>query len=255
MAIDKLSVSIVTLNEEKNIRRCLRSVEWADEFIVVDSGSTDRTVEIAEQFGAKIIYKEFINYSSQKRYSINQCTHDWVLLLDADEEVSDNLAMEIRQILASGKEENGYSIRRISEFLDKKIYHGEWGSDYVTRLFRKSKAVVNDASVHEVVEIEGRTGKIMDPLFHYPYESLDHYLDKLNKYTGMIAEEMLEKGRNIHFYDIFTHGVFKFFRAYFLKSGFLDGRRGLLLAVYSSFYVMMKYTKAWELKFFKNKHS
>jgi glycosyltransferase involved in cell wall biosynthesis len=242
-----ISIAIITLNEENNISRCLKSVRWADELVVADSGSKDATAIIAREFGATVYEIEFHDFSQAKQEAINRCSSDWVLVLDADEEISLKLQNKIQSLLRNPGAADGYKIKRIAEFLGKKMHYGEWGSDYPTRLFRRESGKMNGARIHESVIVQGKVERINDPMYHYPYSSMNEYSQKINRYSQLVAEEMVEKGRRVTFFDIFSHSGFKFFQSYILKAGFMDGRRGLLLACYLTHYVMLKYTKAWEM--------
>lgn len=242
-----ISVAIITLNEENNISRCLKSVRWADEIVVADSGSRDATVAIARDLGADVSEIEFHNFSQAKQEAINQCTSKWVLVLDADEEISLQLQNKIQSLLSKPDAADGYKIKRIAEFLGKKMHHGEWGSDYPTRLFRRELGEMDGARIHESVIVQGKVERINEPMYHYPYSSMNEYSEKINRYSQLVAEEMVENGKTITFFDIFSHSGFKFLQTYILKAGFLDGKRGFLLACYLTHYVMLKYTKAWEM--------
>ena len=242
-----ISIAIITLNEENNIQRCLKSVKWADEIVIADSGSKDATVAIAREFGAFLYEIEFQNFSQAKQEALNRCTSEWVLILDADEEVSLSLQNKIRSLLSEPQAADGYKIKRIAEFLGKKMHYGEWGSDYPTRLFKRESGRMNGARIHESVIVQGKVERINNPMYHYPYSSMNEYSQKINRYSQLVAEEMVEKRKKITFFDIFSHSGFKFLQSYILKAGFLDGRRGLLLACYLAYYVMLKYTKAWEI--------
>lgn len=242
-----ISVAVITLNEEYNISRCLKSVRWADEIVIADSGSKDATSVIARQFGANVYDIEFHDFSQAKQEAINRCTSDWVLILDADEEVSQKLQNKIQSLLSESGAAAGYKIKRVAEFLGKKMHYGEWGSDYPTRLFKRGLGRMNGARIHESVTVQRTVERIDEPMYHYPYSSMNEYSQKINRYSQLVAEEMVEKGKRITFFDIFSHSGFKFFQSYILKAGFLDGKRGLLLACYLTHYVMLKYTKAWEM--------
>ncbi len=243
-----ISAAVITFNEEDNIERCLDSVRWTDETVLVDSGSTDDTVPIAREFGAKIFHNDFVDFSQAKQYAIDQCSSEWILLIDADEEISPRLRDKIQKKITTSPGIYGYKIKRISEFLGKKILHGEWGSDYPVRLFQKAHSQMDGAVIHESVQVSGRLDRLHEPIYHYPYRSMNEYTRKINTYSQLVAEEMLKQDKKIKFFDIFSHGGFKFFQSFILKAGFLDGGRGLLLSCFLTYYVMLKYTKAWEMQ-------
>lgn len=246
-----LSVAIVTLDEEANIGRTLESVKWADEIVVVDSGSTDRTCEIAREYGAKIIAEPWRGYVAQKQYALELCTKDWVLLLDADEEVSPGLAEEIRAELAAPNPANGYKLPRKNLFLGKWIRRGGFYPDPKLRLFRRGQGFVTGHDPHDRCELKPEVPQqiyqFKHDLIHYPYPNLTLYLGHMNRYSSLGAQLAVAKGhRSFSFSDIVLRPLATFFYNYFLRLGFLDGREGLLLHLYHAGYVSWKYAKAWE---------
>lgn len=248
--MNHLSVAIITKNEEHNLPRTLASVKWADEVIVVDSGSTDRTVEIARRLGAKVFTEDWKGFSAQKNSALERCTGDWILSLDADEEVSAELAQEIRGVLAAPTR-SGFYIPRKNFFLGKWVRHGGYYPDAKLRLFAQGRGRFEDRAVHETVSINGESGSLIHPLLHHAYPTLDSYIEHMNRYSSLGAELAIEKGdsgRNI--FAFLAHVVVRpkltFFYNYFLRGGFLDGREGLLLHFYHAVYVSWKYAKAWE---------
>jgi glycosyltransferase involved in cell wall biosynthesis len=247
-----LSVAIVSLNEEANLGRTLESVKWADEIVVVDSGSTDRTCEIARQFGAKVIVEPWRGYVAQKQYAIELCTKDWVLLLDADEEVSPGLAEEIRAAIASPNPANGYKLPRKNLFLGRWIRHGGFYPDPKLRLFRRGQGFVTGHDPHDRCELKPKlpqkTTQFENALIHYTYPTLNLYLGHMNRYSSLGAQLAVAKGyRNFSFTAIVLRPLATFVYNYFFRLGFLDGREGLLLHLYHAGYVSWKYSKAWEL--------
>jgi glycosyltransferase involved in cell wall biosynthesis len=280
-----LSVVIITVNEEANISRTLASVkplvaDGKGEIIVVDSGSTDRTVEIAKSFGAKVFVEEWKGYAAQKNSAIDKAKGDWILSLDADEELSSNLAAEITAALTdqSLRENNqgapdcatdrlqailevqrdsgiplsrftfGYWLRRNNFFLGRWIKHGGFWPDPKMRLFRRGAGRFEDRSVHEDVRLEGPQGTLDNALIHHSYPTLSDYIDHMNRYSSLGAEMVAAKGRvRFSFVNIVLRPMFSFIYNYFFRLGFLDGREGLLLHLYHGVYVSWKYAKAWEL--------
>ncbi|MFB3916406.1 MAG: glycosyltransferase family 2 protein [Terriglobales bacterium] len=247
-----LSLAIVAMNEEANIGRTLESVRWADEIVLVDSGSTDQTCDIARQYGAKVIVEPWRGYTAQKNYALEQCTQDWVLSLDADEEVSPGLAEEIRKVIADPSSVSAYWMPRKNLFLGRPLRFGGYYPDPKMRLFRRGHAVVAGADPHdriELVEGVGRgTGRLRNPLIHYAYPTLSYYMDHMNRYSSLGAKAAVAKGhRSFSVLNIVFRPLLTFIYNYFVRLGFLDGREGLLQHLYHATYVSNKYAKAWEL--------
>jgi glycosyltransferase involved in cell wall biosynthesis len=247
-----LSVAIVAHNEEANIDRTLESVKWADEIIVVDSGSTDRTCEIAQRYGAKVTTEPWRGYVAQKQYAIDLCTKDWVLLLDADEEVSPGLAAEIQAAIADPHAVSGYKIPRKNLFLGRWMRHGGFYPDPKLRLFRRGQAFVTGHDPHDRCELKAevpqRTREFTSAMVHYTYPTLTLYLNHMNRYSSLGGQLAVAKGhRSFSFADIVLRPFLTFVYNYFFRLGFLDGREGLLLHLYHANYVSWKYAKAWEL--------
>ena len=245
----KLSVAIITYNEESNIRRMLESVKWTDEIVVVDSGSTDRTVEICRSYTDKVFHQDWLGFAKQKNLAIDKTSGDWVLSLDADEPIEPGLADEIRTILSSPHPFEGYYLPRKTFFLGKQIRHGGWYPDYNLRLFRKGKGRFEERAVHEAVKVQGSVGKTRHALEHFAYPDLASYLSSINKYSSLSVDVMGEKGISgfkTSWIHILMRPVLTFVLKYFLRLGFLDGKHGLVLNLFHSYYVFAKYAKAWE---------
>jgi glycosyltransferase involved in cell wall biosynthesis len=245
-----LSIAIVALNEEANIGRTLESVRWADEIVVVDSGSTDRTREIAEQYGAKVVIEPWRGHVAQKNYALELCTQPWVLALDADEEVSPGLAKEIQSVLVDPAAVNGYWIPRKNFFLGRWIRFGGFYPDPKLRLFRRGEGYSTGHDPHDRYELKtGRAlGRFKNPMVHHAYPTLSYYLEHMNSYSSLGAKLAVAKGhRSFSLANILVRPMFTFVYNYFIRLGFLDGREGLLLHLYHSVYVSWKYSKAWEL--------
>jgi (heptosyl)LPS beta-1,4-glucosyltransferase len=240
-----LSVIIITKNEANNIRRALDSVKFADEIIINDSGSTDGTVEIASEYGCRIIRSEFKGFGQAKQTALDAAKSDWVLSLDADEEVDQSLATAIAQALKN-TEFSGFYLNRKSHFLGRWMLHSGWYPDYLPRLFRRGRGRFTSDSVHERIEIEGTVGKLEGHLLHYTDPDVEHYLQKLSRYTTLSAETLHGRGRRFKAFDVVFKPPATFVKMYVLKSGFRDGIQGLLLALFSSFHVLCKYAKLWE---------
>jgi glycosyltransferase involved in cell wall biosynthesis len=245
----KLSVITITRNEEQNIADCLASVRWADELIVIDSGSIDKTLDIARQFTSNVLTVEWTGYGAARNLALDHAHGDWVLWLDADERVTPQLAEEIRQVVqADDPEVMGYTVARRAYFLGRWIKHSGWYPSRVTRLFRKEKARFNETRVHEQLIITGRVVNLQHDLFHYTDPNLHHYFDKFNLYTSLAAEDLRAGGKSFSLHDLLLRPPFLFVKMYFLRLGFLDGLHGLILCVLSSAYVFTKYAKLWELQ-------
>ena len=243
-----LSVLVITKNEEHNIVDCLESVKWADEIVVVDSGSDDKTVELARRYSQKVYVKPWEGYAASKNFALEQCMGDWILWLDADERVTGALGDEIQSILEQRVTDSvGFEVSRKAFFLGKWIRHCGWYPGYVLRLFRRGSGRWSDKKVHEHLELEGKTGKLKSDLLHYTDPNLWHYFDKFNRYTTLAAEELAGKGEPFQLSQLMVRPVWLFVRMYFLKSGFQDGVQGFILCALSSCYVFTKYAKLWEL--------
>lgn len=245
----KLSVTIITYNEEANIRRTLESVKWADEIVVVDSGSTDRTVEICREYTDRIFHQDWLGFARQKNFAIGKTEGDWVLSLDADEPIEPALADEIRGIISSSRSFDGYRIPRRTFFLGKQIKHGGWYPDYNLRLFRRGKGSFEDRTVHEAIRVPGSVGKTLHAIEHYAYQDLASYMTSINKYSSLAVDVMEEKGISAFkasWMNIMFRPVLTFVLKYFIRLGFLDGKHGLVLNLFHSYYVFAKYAKAWE---------
>ncbi len=244
-----VSMCVVSFNEEKHIAACLAAASWVDEIIVVDSFSTDSTLEIARRLATRVFQREWEGYGNQKRYSLGLAKHDWVLFMDADEVMTEELSKEIRKEL--DKEEilyDGYCVRRKLYYLGRWISRGEWYPDYKLRLFRKSKGSVGGMEPHDSVQLDGGKIKYLKgELLHYSYENIADQMNTLNRYSSISAGAMFKKGVRAPLFRMCVHPSWRFFRAYFLRRGFMDGVPGFAVAAINSFYVFLKYVKLWEL--------
>lgn len=246
--MQKLSVIIITKNEEKNIERAINSVkEIADEVLVIDSGSTDRTVEIAKQLGAKTIFNEWRGFANQKNFGIYQASNDWVLVVDADEEVSPKLRKSIKAALTNHKFD-AYEIARKTYYLGEFLEY-TWYPEWKLRLFRKDY-VKFEGDLHEDVKFlrECKVGRLEGDLYHYSYRDLYHQYIKTINYAREMAEIYHKKGKKFKLYRLIFSPVFIFIKNYFVKLGFLDGKRGFLVAMSSFFYTFLKYMFLYELE-------
>jgi len=242
-----LSVAVITYNEEANIGRLLESTRQADEHIVLDCGSTDRTLEIARAFGAKTFTEKWKGYSAQKNSAIEKTAGDWVLSLDADEAVEPELMEEIRHVIGHNPAVNGYYIPRKNYFLGRWICHGGFYPDRKLRLFRRGRGRFGERAVHEVVQVDGPTGTLKHALVHNAYPTLEGYIQHMNRYSSLGAEIVAARDGRFSVLNIVVNPLATFVYNYFFRLGLLDGREGLLLNLYHSVYVSWKYAKAWEL--------
>jgi glycosyltransferase involved in cell wall biosynthesis len=247
-----ISVAIVAMDEEANIGRTLASVGWADEIVLVDSGSKDRTCAIAREHGARVVVEAWRGYVAQKQFAIELCAKDWVLLLDADEEVSPGLAEEIRAAIAGENPASGYKLPRKNLFLGRWIRHGGFYPDPKLRLFRRGQGFVTGHDPHDRCELKPgvpqQTRQFNNALIHYTYPTLTLYLNHMNRYSSLGAQLAVAKGhRSFSLVNIVLRPLATFAYNYFIRLGFLDGREGLLLHLYHAGYVSWKYSKAWEL--------
>jgi (heptosyl)LPS beta-1,4-glucosyltransferase len=244
-----LSVIVITENEEHNIERCLNSVRWADEIIVVDAFSKDRTVEICRRFNANVVQHAWSGYAAQKQFALAHATCPWVLSLDADEEVTDELRNAIQKILASPEPYCGYEINRQSFFLGQRVRYGGWFPDYQLRFFRREKTKIIQRPVHEGFSVDGKIGRLESVVNHYTYRSIQHYLYKMNEYTSLeVMNKLSRKKRQVRWYDFITHPLAVYVRMFIFLHGYRDGFRGFLLALYSSLYNLLIYAKCWEFQ-------
>lgn len=253
---NKISCVIITFNEEENIRRALNSVKWCDEIVIVDSGSKDKTIEICEEYNCRIYKKEFNGYGEQKRYVVSLAENDWILSIDADEVVSDELCDEIKNIFNDDEIKfNGFFLPRSLIFLGKHFKYGRESKEFYLRLFNKNYGNFSSDKVHEKVKLNGNTQKLNGTLHHYSYTNIEQYFNKFNSYTSNAAQVLFDegnKGRNI--VAIVLGFPVYFFKNYFIYRNFLNGMQGFLWALFSSWYPVVKYTKLWELKSRENKN-
>jgi len=246
---DTLSIAIVALNEEANLPRTLASVRWADEIVVVDSGSTDRTCDIAREYGARVIIEPWRGYTAQKNYALELCTKSWILALDADEEVSPALTEEVRAILAGQAQFAGYSMPRKNLFLGRWMKHGGFYPDPKLRLFRRGKAYSTGRDPHDRFDMKNqeRVGRLKGALIHRTYPTLNLYLEHMNRYSSVWNRVPGAVPQKFSINAIVLRPLFTFIYNYFFRFGFLDGREGLLLHMYHAGYVSWKYAKGWEM--------
>ena len=238
---------MIAKNEEANIGPCLDALAFCDECIVVDAGSSDRTVELAQQKGARVVTHAWQGFGAQKNFALSLAQGDWVLSIDADERVSPALAGEIQRAIMEGRAD-GYEIPRLSSFVGRDMRHSGWFPDHVLRLFRRGKARFSDDLVHERVICDGTVARLTEQLAHHSVTRLEEAISRIDRYSTAGAEMLVAAGRRVSFADGITHGIWSFFRAYVLRLGFLDGREGFLLAVANAEGTYYRYMKAWLAK-------
>lgn len=242
----KLAVLILTYNEEQHIKDCIMSAQFADEIIVIDSGSTDSTVEIAENAGAKVIYHPFDEgFAAQRNFALEQTTAQWVMFLDADERITEELAQEIKQVIDS--EPVAYAMPRKNVAFGHWLQYGGWYPDYCLRIYPRT-AVSWDGIVHESPNVNVPKKKLTGALIHYTYNDWDRYFAKFNSYTTLMARKNLNNGKLANFADIIFRPSFAFFKMYILKNGWRDGKMGFIMAWYHFFYTMAKYVKLYYMQ-------
>jgi glycosyltransferase involved in cell wall biosynthesis len=244
----KISAAIITFNEEKNIKRCIDSLSFCDEIVVVDSLSSDDTCNIARELGAKVIDQKFLGHIAQKQLAVDSCTNEWILSLDADEEVSDELRNSILKLVRSPFNHDAYSMNRISFHLGRWIKHGGWYPDKKVRLFNKTKAKWGGYNPHDMVIVDGTTGHINGDIKHYVFKDLRHNIDTNNSYSSIMAEDLDKNGKNFSYTKLFFKPIGKFFETYIYKRGFLDGMPGFIIAVGAAYSMFLKFAKLWEIQ-------
>lgn len=246
---EKISACITAGNEEQKIRRCLESVRWCNEIVVVDSFSTDRTAEICREYTDRVYQHEWLGYIGSKNLIRELAQHLWLLYLDADEEVSHDLRDEILNQFHRGPGEvAGYRFPRMVHYLGRWIRHGEWYPDYKLRLFRKDAGRSEGEEPHDHVVVDGSVRTLRGPLYHYTYDDLHEHIETINRYTTITAREKFRKGARFHWRDYLIRPHWRFLKAYFFKLGLLDGMQGLIIARVSAFGVRMKYAKLWAME-------
>jgi glycosyltransferase involved in cell wall biosynthesis len=243
-----LSVVIITHNEEDNIRECLESVKWADEIIVVDSNSSDKTEEICRSYGITFIQEAWKGFALQKNSAIEKATRDWILSLDADERITPELKKEITAVMESADPKDGYFIARKNFFLGRWIKRCGWYPDYNLRLFQKGKGLFGIREVHEAIKINGAAGHLKSPMEHHTYKSLEDFMKRLDLYSTLAAQQMLKEKKIYGILHIIFRPLYTFISMYFLRLGFLEGYYGFILSVLYAFYTFLKYIKLREMQ-------
>jgi glycosyltransferase involved in cell wall biosynthesis len=244
--VPPLSAVLITRNEAAHIRDALASVAWADERLVVDSGSTDDTVALAERAGARVVARAWPGYGAQKNHAAAIAAHDWILSLDADERISDALAREIREALAGEPAARGFRIPRVTWYLGRWIRSTDWYPDPQLRLYDRRAGRWSERRVHESVRLDGAPGRLRGEILHYAYRDVAHHVSTIDRYTTLAAEQMWEEGRRAGPLDLVAHPPAAFLRNYLLRGGARDGTAGFVVSALNAYYVFLKFAKLWE---------
>ena len=240
----KITATIMTLNEERNIARAIESLRCCDEIVVIDSGSADRTVELAEKLGARVVECAWSGYAEQKNRGAAAATHDWILSIDADESLSEALEAEIWTIKKAGPQYDAYTMPRLAQYLGRWILHSGWYPDRKVRLYHRGYDEWVGKYVHESVRVNGRVGHLRENLLHFTCGSLSEHLKSMDRYTTLAAEEVVGRRRPVSLPYLLLDPPWTFFKAYVLQRGFLDGVEGLTIAYMAALYAFLKYAKA-----------
>ena len=245
----KVSVCIICFNEERNIQRCLESVGWADEIVVVDSMSQDKTMDVAKAYTDQIYQRAWIGYVDQKNFALSKARGEWILSLDADEEVTASLRDEIRTEIAKSDFSNGYWVPRRSFYQGRWIHHSGFYPDRQLRFFRREQGHWVGGRIHERVEVQGRIGELKNDLLHYPYQGvISGQLATVNRFSSLLAEDLYERGKRYRLALLLARPPLKFLEVYFFRLGFLDGLAGFVIAVSSAYAMFVRYVKLREIE-------
>lgn len=239
----QISATIITHDEERNIARAIESLRCCDEIVVVDSGSIDRTVEVARKLGARVIESPWRGYAGQKNYAAELARYDWILSIDADEALSEALEGDIWLLKKNGPQFDAYTMPRLAQYLGKWIQHSGWYPDRKIRLYKRGTAKWVGEYVHESVKVTGSLGHLDSNLLHYTCQSLSEHLKTMDRYTTLAAEELVSRGKTATYRNLLFDPLWTFFRTYFLHRGFLDGVEGLAIAYMAALYTFLKYAK------------
>jgi len=243
-----VSVYVLTFNNSPTVERCLKSLSWADELIVVDSFSTDDTYETCKKYTEKVYQRRWTGHRDQYQYAADLTTHSWIMFVDADEEVPWELAEEIRRTLDGGVEGiDGFFVYRRTYYLGRWIRYGGWYPDGEIRLCRREKGRW-EGGLHARIVVDGEIGYLKNEYLHYTYRDISDQIQTIDKYSRIAAQDMLEKGEPFSLFKLLFHPPFRFLKEYFFKEGFRDGLPGLVIVVSTMFYVFIKYAKLWELR-------
>ena len=243
-----VSVTIITLDEAEHIGAAIDSAAWADEIVVVDSGSTDGTIDIARAKGATVLSREWSGYVDQKNFAAERVSNDWIFSLDADERIPPALAAEVQTLVSREPPKGGYRVPRVSFHLGRWVRTTDFYPDFQTRLYDRRAARWRGKYVHESVSVDGPVGQLRHDLEHYSYRDLRDQIDRINHYTSLAARQMNEAGRRAGPLDLLVHPPAAFLRNYVLRRGILDGTVGLTISLVNAYSVFLKFAKLWELQ-------
>jgi glycosyltransferase involved in cell wall biosynthesis len=247
MPESKISVYMITYNNERTVRKALESVTWADEVVVVDSFSADKTVDICREYTDKVFQRKWPGFRDQYQHAADLTSHPWVLFLDADEEVPGELAQEIRKVVdGNGEGADGFNVYRRTYYLGRWIRYGGWYSDCEIRLYRRDRGKW-EGGLFATVAVDGKVGSLTHRYLHYPYRDISEQIQRADRYSTTAAEELFQKGKKCSLLHLLFRPLFRFVKEYLFKSGFRDGVPGLVIITTTMFYVFMKYAKLWEL--------
>jgi glycosyltransferase involved in cell wall biosynthesis len=244
----KITATVITFNEEHNIADALRSLEWADEVIVVDSESTDRTVEIARQFTDRVLVRKWTGYSAQKNFAAEQASNDWIFSLDADERVSQELKKEIERIKWDKSEIAGFEMPRLTYYLGRWIHHSGWRPDYKLRLYDRRRGRWEGEFVHEKLALTGAVQRLSGDILHHTVRDSSEHHHRMDQYTTLAARQAFEEGKASSTASLLISPAMMFVRSYFFRLGFLDGIQGIAIARFAAHYEFLKNLKLWELR-------
>lgn len=243
-----LSATVICQDEVDKIRGCLESLRFCDEVIVVDSGSTDGTLEVARELADVVVETDWPGHVAQKNRALDRAAGEWLLSIDADERVTPELAKEIQDLLAGAPEADGYLINRHVHYLGRWIDHSGWYPDPRIRLFRRGKGRWGGVNPHDTVVLKGRAGRLKGDIIHYTYDDMEHHVRTMNAFTSIQAREHGARGRRFNWGSLLLRPPLEFCKKYFLKRGYRDGPQGFLVASFSAFYVFLKFAKLWEIE-------
>jgi len=247
-----ITATIITLNEESSLPRAIKSVSWADEILVVDSGSTDKTVEVAKELGARVIFNAWPGYGQQKNFAQERAKNEWVLNIDADEEVPENLSEEIFRVIQQNSNGQsalrGFYLPRKTFYMGQWIRHGGWYPNYLVRLANKNFSKWTEPNVHEALEVKGETAKLKHPLHHYTFSSIEDQILTNLRYSKQGFRDLFSKGQRPSLIKLFFKPLGKFIETYLLKKGFLDGLPGLIISVNAAHSMFLKYAYLYEVR-------
>lgn len=242
-----ISALAITYNEEANIEKFIESLSFADEIIIVDSNSTDKTVELAKSLGATVLVRDFDNFSNQKNFALEQAKHEWVVFFDLDETISTELVSEIKSSIANPGTTDAFKVKRNFYFMGKRIKYSGFQNDAVIRVFKKSKAKYSSDLVHETLEIDGSIATLKHRSDHFSYKGFDHYNNKLTQYSKLQAQALHTKNVRPNLYHFLVRPCYRFWHQYLIRLGFLDGKVGFILAYTSAFAVFKRYLYLWTM--------